>query len=83
MIEENKLLSEIELYVIDYARELRIRNNLSQSDLADKLGVTSGFIGKVESKKSNSKYNINHINSLSRIFDVSPQSFLPKHYLYD
>ena len=80
MIEENKLLSEIELYVIDYARELRINNNLSQSDLADKLGVTSGFIGKVESKKSNSKYNLNHINSLSKIFGVSPQSFLPINY---
>ncbi len=77
MIKENKLLSEIELYVIDYARELRIKNNLSQSELADKMGVTSGFIGKVESKKSNSKYNLNHINSLSKIFGVSPQNFLP------
>ncbi len=78
MIKENKSKSEIELFVIEIAKELRLKHNLSQSELAEKLGVTPGFIGKVESQKSPSKYNLNHINQLSKIFEVSPNIFLPK-----
>jgi len=72
---KNKL-SDIEIYVISVARKLRIEEGLSQSELSFRLGVSSGFVGKVES--SNSKYNLNHIQQLSRIFNVSPKIFLPE-----
>jgi len=74
---KNKL-SDIEKYVISVARKLRIDKGLTQSDLAFKLGVSSGFVGKVESSSSNSKYNLNHIQELSKIFNVSPKVFLPE-----
>ncbi len=74
---DNKL-SEIEIYVISVARELRIEKGYTQSDLAFSLGVSSGFVGKVESSSSNTKYNLNHIQLLSKIFNVSPRVFLPK-----
>ncbi len=74
---KNKL-SDIEKYVISVARKLRIDKGLTQSDLAFKLGVSSGFVGKVESSSSNSKYNLNHIQGLSKIFNVSPKVFLPE-----
>lgn len=70
-------ITNIELFVIKIAKELRIQNNLSQAELAFKLDLTAGFIGKVESTKSNNKYNLNHINKLSKIFNVSPKYFLP------
>jgi DNA-binding XRE family transcriptional regulator len=41
---ENKL-TDIEIYVISVARELRIENGLTQSNLAYSLGVSSGFVG--------------------------------------
>lgn len=74
---ENKL-SDIEKYVISVSRKLRIENGFSQSDLAFRLGVSSGFVGKVESSSSPTKYNLNHIQELSKIFNVSPKVFLPE-----
>ena len=69
--------SEIELFVISKARALREDANLSQSELAFRLGVSNGFIGQVESMKSQSKYNLDHINKLASIFNCSPKHFLP------
>lgn len=69
--------SEVELFVISKARALREEANLSQSELAFRLGVSNGFIGQVESMKSQSKYNLDHINRLAEIFNCSPKDFLP------
>jgi transcriptional regulator with XRE-family HTH domain len=76
---ENKL-SDIEIYVISVSRRLRMEKGLTQSDLAFKLGVSSGFVGKVESSSSTTKYNLNHIQELSKIFNVSPRVFLPEKF---
>lgn len=73
--------TSIELFVIEKTKRLRIDNNISQAELAFKMGVSTGFIGKVESKTSPTKYNLNHINKLSEIFDVNPQSFLPDKFI--
>jgi transcriptional regulator with XRE-family HTH domain len=77
MVIKNKL-SDIETYVISVTRKLRIENGMTQSDLAFRLGVSSGFVGKVESSTTSSKYNLNHIQELSKIFNVSPTFFLPE-----
>lgn len=69
--------SEIELYAISKARALREHANITQSELAFRLGVSNGFVGQVESSKSPSKYSLNHIDKLAEIFDVSPQDFIP------
>ncbi|OFY89721.1 MAG: transcriptional regulator [Bacteroidetes bacterium RIFCSPLOWO2_12_FULL_31_6] len=74
---QKALKTKIELYVIDKTREMRTRGNISQAELAFRLGVSPGFIGKVESKNSSSKYNLNHINKLSEIFNCNPKTFLP------
>jgi len=75
------MLTEIEIYVINKVKELRLKNGLSQAELADKINVSSGFIGKIESMKYNSKYNLNLINKVAKAFDISPQDLLPKRYL--
>jgi transcriptional regulator with XRE-family HTH domain len=69
--------SEMELFVINKVRELREQANFSQSRLALELGVSNGFIGQVESTKSASKYNLDHIDKLAVIFKCSPKDFLP------
>ncbi len=76
VVEKN--LSDIEKYVISVTRKLRTENGLSQSELAFRLGVSSGFVGKVESSSTPTKYNLNHIQELSKIFNVSPKFFLPE-----
>ena len=69
--------TQIEQFVINTARYKRMQKSISQSELAHLLNVSPGFIGKVESPKYSSKYNLNHINKLAEIFKCSPQSFLP------
>lgn len=71
------MLTEIELFVINKVREHRTAKKVSQAELADRIGVSLGFIGKVESLKYNSKYNLNHINNISRALGISPKDLLP------
>ena len=70
--------STIDNYVINKVKEKRLEKNLSQADLANELNMSVGFIGKVESSKYPSHYNIKHLNQLAKILDCSPQDFLPK-----
>ncbi|MEJ7557089.1 MAG: helix-turn-helix transcriptional regulator [Pedobacter sp.] len=65
------------MFVINKAKTFREQAKLSQSELAFKLGVSNGFVGQVESMKSASKYNLNHIDKLAIIFKCSPKDFLP------
>jgi transcriptional regulator with XRE-family HTH domain len=71
------LKSKIDKYVIERVREKRIEKNLSQADLAFELGMSVGFIGKAESLKYPTHYNIKHLNDLAKILKCSPQDFLP------
>ena len=71
------MTTEIEQFVIDRVKEMRVEAGLSQADLATQLDVSNGFIGKVESPKYESKYNLNHINKLAKVFNCSPSLFLP------
>ncbi len=70
--------SKIDQYVIDRVKEKRIEKNLSQADLAYELEMSVGFIGKVESSKYSTHYNLKHLNDLARILKCSPQDFLPR-----
>jgi transcriptional regulator with XRE-family HTH domain len=70
--------SDIEWYVIQKVKEKRIEMDLTQTQLSIELGLASGWVGKVESRKIRDKYNLNHLNDLARIFKCSPQDFLPK-----
>ena len=73
-----QLKSEIELFVINKVREMRIKSNISQAELALKLDLSVGFIGHIESPYHRAKYNLNHINKLAKIFDCPFQDFFPE-----
>lgn len=77
---KDEKVSKIEQFVIDTVREKRLKAKISQKDLADALDLSIGFIGDIESTKSRAKYNLNHINALARLFNCSPQEFLPDTY---
>ncbi|WP_293298864.1 helix-turn-helix transcriptional regulator [Pedobacter sp. UBA4863] len=74
-------MEEIEQYVIDFVRELRINKKLRQEDIAYILDVKPSFIGNVESSSHIAKYNLKHINKLADHFGLSPRDFLPKNPL--
>ena len=71
------MITPIEQFVIEKVRQLRNQKNVSQADLAFAIGVSVGFIGKVESLKYNTKYNLNHLNNIAKALEISPQELLP------
>ena len=52
------IISELDFYLIEKVRELRIKSKLSQVALAQKIGVSEGYIGNIENHKQPNKYNI-------------------------
>ena len=68
---------EIDQYVIGKVREMRVKLEISQAELAQLLDVSEGFIGNIESPNYRAKYNIHHLNELAKIFNCSPRDFLP------
>ena len=75
------MLTEIERFVINKVKEFRTEMKVSQAELSFRIGISSGFIGKVESFKYDSKYNLNHINKISKALRISPKDLLPKESL--
>lgn len=71
------LKTEIEAYVIDVVRKRRLAKGISQSELADAIDVSRGFIGDVENPRQRAKYNLNHINRIARILKCSPADLMP------
>jgi transcriptional regulator with XRE-family HTH domain len=69
--------TNIEQYVINRIKEIRIEKGFSQEDIASALDFTRGFIGQIESPNNPAKYNLNHLNILARELKCSPKDFLP------
>lgn len=70
--------TDFEWFIIERVKEKRIEHGLTQTQLSIELGLASGWVGKVESRKIKDKYNLNHLNQLAKIFKCNPQEFLPK-----
>jgi len=71
-------ISAIEQHVINFVTELRLKNKLTQEDIAVIIGVGRSFVNKVEDKKQRAKYNLNHIDKLADHFGLSPKDFMPE-----
>jgi transcriptional regulator with XRE-family HTH domain len=70
--------SDIDLYIIDKVKKIRIEHKLSQAAIAIKLDVSDAFIGQIENPKNRCKYSMEQLNKLAQIFDCSPKDFLPE-----
>ena len=76
-MKDQENISQIDQYVIDFVRRLRIENSLLQDDIAVILGTTKSFISNAESSNHRAKYNLRHIDKLANHFNISPKEFLP------
>lgn len=70
-------MTAIEEYVIKRVKEMRIERNISQAELADLMNISHSFVGDVESTNRRAKYNLNHINTLAKIFNCNFSDFFP------
>lgn len=74
---EKKSISAIEQFTIDKVRQRRKELGISQKDLANKMDISIGFIGKVESNNHTSKWNLNNLNEIAKVLKCAPRDFLP------
>lgn len=70
-------VTPFEQYTIDFVRKHRVLTKTSQKDLATIINVSKSFIGNVENRKANAKYNLKHINMLAEHFNISPRELIP------
>ncbi len=75
---KESLKSEIELYVIDRVKAIRVKRGISQAKLAHLLDISVGFIGNVENPNHRAKYNLNHLNQIARVLDCPFSDFFPE-----
>ena len=54
-------------------QELRKKNNLTQSELAEKIGLSTNFIGRVERGERNT--SVDKIFKLAKAFNISLAQF--------
>ncbi len=72
------LPTPIEQYVIDKVKERRLALGISQKELAFLLELSEGYIGLVESPRTDDKYSLKRLNDLARVLNCSPRDFLPE-----
>lgn len=69
--------TEIELFVSNKVKEFRKAAKLSQRKLSMELRLNSAYVNRAENPKLPEKYNLNHLNELSKIFKCSIADFMP------
>lgn len=62
-------MSELDYRLILHIKSLRESHNLSQVMLSHRMGLSSGFIGKVELLTAPDKYSIRHLKLLADVFN--------------
>jgi transcriptional regulator with XRE-family HTH domain len=77
MAKSNKK-QKIDWYIITRVREMRMKANLGQENVALHLEVSTGYIGHIESPNFSAKYTTTQINELAKLFKCSPKDFMPE-----
>ena len=80
------IISHIDFYVIERLRELRVMSTpyIDQVELAQRIGVSEGYIGQIENPKSRAKYNIRMLARTVKALGLkSYQDIMPKEVLRD
>ena len=69
--------SELDLYLINRVRKLRVDRKISQLKLSIDLGLAEGAVGKIENPKQRAKYNIRNLNLLAKALKCDISDLLP------
>lgn len=75
--------SPIEIYVGQKVTEYREKRNWSLRYLGDCLNVHHSFIDRCENPTEDAAFNLDHINTLARVFECKISDLLPEYPLDD
>ncbi|MBL7709146.1 MAG: helix-turn-helix transcriptional regulator [Chitinophagaceae bacterium] len=70
-------ISEIDLFLINKVRELRVSKGISQLKLSIALGLAEGAVSKIENPRQRAKYNIRHLNLIAKALKCNIADLLP------
>lgn len=70
--------SEIQAFTIYKVMKMRKEKGFSQKELACQMNVTHSFIQQIENPRSNTAYNLNHLNLIACILKCSIKDFMPE-----
>lgn len=73
-----RIVSAIDLYVIDTIRKKREELDLSQADLSVDMEFSEKFIGSIENPSISAKYSLRHLNLVAKAFKCNVSDFFPK-----
>jgi len=76
-MQKESLNTEIEQYVIKRVKEIRIEKGISQAKLSHLIDLSVGFVGNVENPKHIAKWNLNHLERIAKVLEVSMREFFP------
>lgn len=71
-------LEKIERYIILKVREIREAKGITQEQLSLSIGKNITFISQIEAPSKKAKYNIVHLNEISKVLNCSPKDFWPE-----
>lgn len=74
--------SDYQLDIINRIRKLRLENRLSQSQLAEYLGISNGQFGNIESTKYAQKYTLSQLYRICKLFNMPIQHLFIEEYEY-
>lgn len=77
-MQKESIGTDIEQFVINKVKEIRISKGISQAKLAHMIELSVGFVGNVENPTHIAKWNLNHINRISKELDVPFKDFFPE-----
>lgn len=71
-------MSQLDWYIINQVKELRMKKGISQADLSVRMGFSEKLIGSIENPTHSSRYNIRHLNLIANALRCSLGDILPE-----
>lgn len=78
MLMRPKCKTPIQLFVSQKVREIREELALTQEQFAEKINCSRGYFADRENPNTGIAFNLESINTIAKVFNVSPQFFIPK-----
>ncbi len=60
----------------EYLRSLRIANNMSQSEIADRINISQQYYSLIETGKRIKSLSVDIVNKFSEVFNISVEEIL-------
>ena len=76
-----KVKTKIQLFVSQRVKELREEKGLTQEQFSEMINCSRSTFAGRENPNTDDAFNLEAINTISRVFNISPKYFIPDTWL--